>query len=220
MILLIEDNPRLSKNITEFLELEQFHVEAARDGKTGLEKALSGKFELILLDLNLPLLDGMEICQELRRQGKNIPILMLTARGDLDDRVEGLNAGADDYLVKPFEFEELIARMRALLRRQSQQKSESFTFGEITIDLSSHQVTKSRETVSLSPKEFAILAYLVRHKGRVKSRTEILDAVWGTAEEDKLFDSDTVEVHISYLRKKLGKTVIETVRGAGYKIPA
>lgn len=218
MILLIEDNPRLSKNIQEYLEFEHFSVEAIRDGRTGLEKARTGIFDLILLDLNLPLLDGMEICDTLRKENILTPILMLTARGSVEEKVDGLNIGANDYLVKPFEFPELIARIHALLRRQTSQKSEIFSLGEITVHFASHEVRKGGIAIPLSPKEFAILSFLIRHRGIIKSRTEILDAVWGDAEEATLFDSDTVEVHISYLRKKLGKDTIETVRGVGYTI--
>lgn len=219
MILLVEDNPRLSKNITEFLELEKFSVTAVRDGKTGLELALSQKFSVLLLDLNLPLLDGMEVCRQLRSANISTPILILTARGSTKEKVEGLNAGADDYLAKPFDFEELIARIRALQRRDTTQKSEKYIHGDIEISFATREVQKEGKKIILSPKEFGILEFLIRNTGRVKSRTEILSAVWGVAEEEKLFHSDTVEVHIAYLRKKLGKKTITTVRGMGYTIP-
>jgi len=218
MILLIEDNPRLNKNITEFLEVENFSVVSVRDGKSGLDLALHKKFSCILLDLNLPLLDGTEICKQLRNQHITTPILMLTARGDMQEKILGLTIGADDYMTKPFDFEELIARIRVLQRRNSSHKSEIFAFEHIEINLSTHEVQKNGEKILLSPKEFGILECLLRSQGRVKSRIEILEAVWGEEDSEKFFSSDTVEVHISYLRKKLGKKIIETVRGLGYKI--
>ncbi|MEI7510920.1 MAG: response regulator transcription factor [Candidatus Peregrinibacteria bacterium] len=217
-ILLVEDNPRLSKNIIDFLELEHFKVESARDGQMGLEKARSTEVGLIILDRNLPLLNGMDICVQLRAEAIATPILMLTAQSDTPEKVEGLNAGADDYLGKPFQFEELLARIRALLRRNVPQKSEAFTLGDMVVNILTHEIKRAGKSVSLAPKEFSILEFLLRHKGRPKNRGEILEAVWGESEADILFDSDTIEVHIASIRRKIGKDKIETIRGIGYKI--
>ncbi len=218
-ILLIEDNPRLSKNIIEFLELEHFRVYSARDGETGLQKAQDLEISLLILDRNLPIMNGLEICKQLRYAGIATPILMLTAQSDVENKIEGLNAGADDYLGKPFHFEELLARIRALLRRNIPQKSEVFGVGDMEVNIGTHTVKRFGKMISLAPKEFSIVEFLLRHRGRPKNRMEILEAVWGIGEADLLFDSDTIEVHISAIRRKIGKDKIETVRGIGYKIP-
>ncbi len=218
-ILVVEDHLRLGKNIEEFLRLEKFDVVHVRDGLSAVKTAEEGDVRLIILDLNLPVIDGMEVCRRIRASRNDVPILMLTSRGEIEDRVEGLNLGADDFLTKPFAFEELLARVRALLRRKASEKSEIVRCGKCSVNFTTREIISEGRSISLSPKEFAVFEYLFRNRGRIRSRTEILDSVWGSSDEERLFHSDTVEVHIAVLRRKLGKNVIQTVRGAGYMVP-
>jgi DNA-binding response OmpR family regulator len=171
-----------------------------------------------VLDLNLPGMDGYLICSMLRQNKKNMPILMLTARAKQQEIIQGLNIGADDYLTKPFDLDELLARVRALLRRNAAEKSPRLTIGSITLDTNTQEVWKGDKKVSLSPKEYALLEFLLRHRGIVKDRPSILEHVWGGS--DALMFSQTIDVHVAYIRKKLGKKVIETVPGKGYMIPS
>lgn len=217
-ILLIEDQLKIAQNIKEYLELEHYAVTLAHDGKEGFEKAMTQEIDLLILDINLPGMDGYVICSMLRQQKKNMPILMLTARDKQQEVVHGLNIGADDYLKKPFDMEELLARVRVLLRRHSDERQPQLTSGAITIDPNTNEVQKSGKSVALSPKEFALLEFLMRNKGIVQDRPRILEHVWG-GRDDLLF-SQTVDVHVAYLRRKLGKSVIETVPGKGYMIPS
>lgn len=217
-ILIVEDHETVAANMKAFLEMQQYHVTVAHDGTTGLEIAMTEPVDLVLLDINLPGMDGYTLCDMLRKSGKNVPILMLTARSKQEEVVRGLNLGADDYLTKPFDLDVLLARVRALLRRQGVEKSPVLTSGAITMDTNTRDVTKGKKKVQLSPKEYALLEYLLRHKGVAQDRPSILSHVWGNA--DSLMFSQTVDVHIAYLRKKLGKGVIETVPGVGYKIPS
>lgn len=217
-LLIVEDHQTVAANMKALLEMQQYHVTVAHDGTTGLELAMTEPIDLLLLDINLPGMDGYTLCDMLRRNGKNVPVLMLTARSKQEEVVRGLNLGADDYLTKPFDLDVLLARVRALLRRQATEKSPVLTSGSITVDTNARTVTKGKKTVALSPKEYALLEYLLRHKGIVQDRPTILAHVWGNA--DSLMFSQTVDVHVAYLRKKLGKSVIETVPGAGYMISA
>lgn len=217
-ILLIEDQVKIAENIRRYLELERYAVTVAHDGLEGFERAMTGGFDLLILDLNLPGMDGTEICARLRERGKDVPILMLTARAKRQEIVQGLNLGADDYLPKPFDLEELLARVRALLRRQGAEKGPVLRAGNVTLDPNAHTVERGGRLVELSPKEYALLEFLLRNKGIAQDRPRIIERVWGG--RDDLMFSQTVDVHVAYLRRKLGKDAIATVPGKGYLIPA
>lgn len=216
-ILLIEDQQKLADNIRKFLELEHHTVTVCHDGREGFEKAMTRELDLLILDINLPGMDGYVICSMLREHKKQMPILMLTARAKQEEIVHGLNIGADDYLTKPFDLSELLARVKALLRRQGE-KQPKISSGGITLDRNTQEVMKGGKRVSLSPKEFALLQFLLQNKGVVQDRPRIIEHVWGG--RDELMFSQTVDVHVAYLRRKLGKSVIKTVPGKGYLIPA
>lgn len=215
-ILLIEDQPKLADNIRQFLELEHYAVTVCNDGKEGFEKAMTQAVDLLILDINLPGMDGYVICSLLRQNKKHMPILMLTARTKQQEVVHGLNIGADDYLGKPFDLEELLARVRALLRRNAGEKQPRLETGGIVLDTNTQEVTRNGKTVTLSPKEYALFEFLLRKKGMVQSRPSIIEHVWGG--RDELMFSQTVDVHVAYVRRKLGKNVIKTVPGKGYLI--
>ncbi len=215
-ILLIEDQEKLADNIRQFLGLEQYAVTVSHDGNEGLEKAMTLEPDLLILDINLPGMDGYQICALLRQNKKNMPILMLTARDKQQEIVHGLNIGADDYLGKPFDLDELLARVRALLRRNAVEKQPVLTGRNITLDTNTHEVRRKDTKVNLSPKEYGLLEFLMRNKGVVQDRPRIIEHVWGG--RDELLFSQTVDVHVAYLRRKLGKGVIETVPGKGYMI--
>lgn len=217
-ILLIEDQQKLADNIRQFLELEHYAVTVAHDGKEGFEKAMTQEVDLLILDINLPGMDGYLICSMLRKQKKDMPILMLTARTSQQEIVHGLDLGADDYLGKPFDLDELLARVRALLRRQTSEKQPKLTTGTVVLNTNTHEVLREGKRVDLSPKEYALFEFLLRNKGVVQDRPRIIEHVWGG--RDDLMFSQTVDVHVAYLRRKLGKRVIETVPGKGYLIPA
>jgi DNA-binding response OmpR family regulator len=217
-ILIVEDHETVAANMKTFLEMQQYAVAVAHDGNTGLEIAMTEQVDLVILDINLPGMDGYMVCDMLRKAGKNTPILMLTARSKQEEMIRGLNLGADDYLTKPFDLDVLLARVRALLRRQGTEKSPVLTAGAITLDTNTREVTKGKKKIALSPKEYALLEYLMRNKGAAQDRPSILTHVWGNS--DSLMFSQTVDVHIAYLRKKIGKSTIETVPGTGYRIAA
>jgi DNA-binding response OmpR family regulator len=219
-ILIVEDNLKLAANLQRLLELEGHAVAVANDGEEGLRRALAERFDCILLDLNLPKLDGIGVCRALRAgdDPTPVPILMLTARSSKRDVVLGLDTGADDYLAKPFDLDELLARVRTLMRRATPERSATLRGGDVVLDANSHEVRKGGELVSLAPREYDLLAHLLRNKGVAQDRLTLLDNVWGES-EDLLF-SQTVDVHISYLRRKLGKDLITTVPGKGYLIRA
>lgn len=216
-LLIVEDHQTVAANMKKFLEMQQYTVSVAHDGTTGLELAMTEGVDVVILDINLPGMDGYTLCDMLRKSGKNVPILMLTARSKQEEVVKGLNLGADDYLTKPFDLDVLLARVRALLRRNAVEKAPVLTAGLISVDTNARTVTKGTKKVALAPKEYALLEYLLRNKGIVQDRPSILAHVWGNA--DGLMFSQTVDVHVAYLRRKLGKSVIETVPGAGYRIP-
>ncbi len=216
-ILLIEDQEKLADNIRKFLEMEHYAVTVSHDGKEGFELAMTQEVDLLILDINLPGMDGYVICTLLRQQKKNMPILMLTARTKQQEVVHGLNIGADDYLAKPFDLDELLARIRALLRRHATERQAQLQTGSVTLDTNTQEVRKGKKKVDLSPKEYALLEFLLRNKGMVQDRPRIIEHVWGG--RDELMFSQTVDVHIAYLRRKLGKSVIQTVPGKGYLIP-
>jgi DNA-binding response OmpR family regulator len=219
-ILVIEDEPKIAKAIKQGLELKGYAVDNVFDSEQGLSYAKDKAYDLIVLDRMLPgLKDGIEICQALRQDNNSVPIIMLTARGTLGDKIEGLNSGADDYLVKPFAFDELIARIRALLRRPKQNVSNNLQVGPLSLDTINFTVSRDGQNINLTHKEFVLLEYLMRHPGQVVTKEMIIDHVWNE-ESDVLLN--TVEVYIGYLRKKIDepfkntKSIIETKRGFGY----
>ncbi len=225
-ILLIEDENGLIVTLTDRLVSEGFEVVSANDGKKGFELGLADKFDLIVLDVMLPKKNGYDVCRDLRQKGVNTPILMLTAKGETIDKVLGLKLGADDYLTKPFEVIELMARVEALLRRSPVQtnggSSEIVRFGDVSIDFKRAEVTRNDERVDLSAMEFKLLQFLIENQGDVHSRDHLLDAVWGY---DAMPTTRTVDVHIAWLRQKLEDNprhpqYIHTVHGMGYKFVA
>lgn len=216
-ILVVEDEQKLVDILKKALTRERFIVDTALDGEEGLNKAKKNSYEVIILDIMLPRKDGLEVCRELRSLGVNTPIIMLTARGMLEDRVAGLDAGADDYLVKPFGLEELLARIRALSRRKKPIEPNVHKIGDLILDTKKHEVTKSGKIISLTLKEYRILDALVRHRGEVLTRRKLLDEVWGPEFREANHD---LNVHMRYLRRKIdldeSKPLIRTVRGVGY----
>jgi DNA-binding response OmpR family regulator len=217
LVLLIEDHANLAREIAAYLTVEGWRVHAVRDGREGLRLALEQPWSMILLDLSLPSIDGIEICRTLRQEGIDTPVLMITARGLRSQVVGGLDCGADDYLVKPFGLDELVARMRALTRRTGTGKAPVLTVGEITVDTNTRSVALAGAPVRLAPREYALLEYLARHRGVPQTRLELIEQVWG--EPDGLMFSKTVDVHVAYLRRKLGPGVVVTVPGVGYMVP-
>jgi DNA-binding response OmpR family regulator len=219
MILLIEDEPGIVDFVTRGLEAEGFPVEAALDGIEGERRALRESFDLIVLDLMLPGRGGMEILGSLRRARLTVPVIVLTARGEIDDRVAGLDAGAVDYLVKPFSLAELAARVRAQIRLATQSPAASLRVGDIELSLLTREVHRAGRLVALSSTEFDLLVHLMRHRGRILSRQEILSAVWGYEHDPQ---TNIVDVYIGYLRRKLGTpehpAPILTVRSVGYRL--
>ncbi len=215
--LIIEDEKKVASFIQKGLESESFVVDVAFDGKIGWEKASSNSYNIIILDLMLPKLDGLSLLQKLRREGFTTPVLILTAKGHVEDRIEGLDAGADDYLVKPFAFGELLARIRALLRREGFQKNPVIEFEDLAINTSTREVSRSGKPIELSAKEYALLEFFAYNAGRALNRTTISEHVWHYN-----FDRGTnfIDVYINRLRNKIDdgydKKFIHTVRGYGY----
>lgn len=214
-ILVVEDEHKIANSIKRGLEQEAYAVDLAYDGGEGFDLASSEDYDVIILDLLLPGLSGMDVCRKLRAESIHTPILMLTALGETSNKVEGLNSGADDYLVKPFAFEELLARVKALNRRPSEVKSEKLKVKSLELDTNTFEVKKSGKQIELSRKEFALLEYLMRNAGKVVGKENIIAHVWDY-EADIL--PNTVEVFIGYLRNKIGGDIIKTVRGFGYKV--
>lgn len=216
-ILLVEDEPRMAQVIGKGLRENTYAVDVAGDGNAGLYQASINDYDLIILDVLLPGTDGFEVCRKLRARDDATPVLMLTARATVDDRITGLDAGADDYLTKPFSFRELLARVRALLRREPQLHSAQFEVDDLIIDSASHRVTRASRVIELTAKEYALLEYLARHVGRLVTRAEIAEHVW-----DDSFDpfSNTIEVYVNRLRKKIDEPhpvkLLHTRRGEGY----
>lgn len=216
-ILLIEDDEGIVRFLRRALSYEGYVVEVATSGEEGLEKARAEKPDLIILDVMLPGIDGFEVCRRLRAEDVSTPVLMLTARTAVQDRVEGLDMGADDYLVKPFQLEELLARMRALLRRTRPEKPPQFTFADLVLDTGTRQAYRGDRVINLTPKEYELLELFMRHPRQVLTREQIYDRVWGY---DFGGESNILEVYIRYLRRKLEANgeprLIHTVRGVGY----
>lgn len=217
-ILLVEDEEKLARMVEMELQYEGYSVEKAFDGRSGLERARSGGFDLILLDIMLPQLSGMEVLRRLRKESR-VPVIMLTARDSVMDKVSGLDSGADDYITKPFAIEELLARIRAALRNKGNWERRTLTAGELSMDVERHQVIVGDQEVELTKKEFDLLRCLLENKGRVLSREALLDGVWGF---DFVGETNSVDVYIRFLRSKIdeafGIKLIHTVRGVGYVI--
>ncbi len=220
-VLIVEDDEAILEGLKDDLEFEGFSVAYAREGLDGLEKALTGRFNLIILDILLPKINGFEICKRLRESAVNTPILMLTAAKTKEmDKVRGLELGADDYVTKPFGANELMARVKAILRRTEEKKSEesSFAFSDVVVDFKNLEVIKAGKKIHFTLMEFNILSHLIRHRDEVVPRDDLLDAVWG----DAIVSPRSIEPHIVVLRKKLEKKPakpqhIQTVRGVGYR---
>jgi len=218
-ILIVEDEHLIATSLKKGLEQERYTVDIAFDGNQGYDLAASGEYDIILLDLMLPGLDGISICQKLRSENIHAPILMLTAKSQIDDKIKGFNVGADDYLTKPFAFEELLARIRALSRRPQQTTNKVLTLADLTIDTTNYQVKRGTKEIRLSSKEYSLLECLVRHAGQILNKDQLIQYVW-SYESDIL--PNTVEVYIRNLRQKIDqpfkKKLIQTIRGFGYKI--
>jgi DNA-binding response OmpR family regulator len=218
-ILVVEDEKKVASFIKKGLEEELYEVDTAANGKEGFELGLTDEYDLIISDIMMPIMNGIQLTKELRKNKITTPILLLTVKDSTKDKVEGLDSGADDYLSKPFAFEEFIARVRALLRRTETQKNNLLTVQDLSIDLASHKITRAGKDIILTPKEYSILEYLLRNKNKIVSRTKLIEHVY-----DFHFDSGTnvIDVHINKLRTKVdhnfSKQLINTVRGVGYII--
>jgi DNA-binding response OmpR family regulator len=218
-ILVVEDEIKIIRFIKKGLEMEHYTVEVAYDGEEALEKAGINSYDLIILDIMIPKVDGVSVCKKIRDDKVETPIIMLTAKDTVEDRIRGLDAGADDYLIKPFSFGELVARIRALLRREKTVKSTKLQVGDLTLNPATHEVFRGDEEIQLSSKEYRLLDYMMRRPGHVCTRTMIGEHIWGYNFTD---DSNVIDVYISYLRRKIDsgfKTkLIYTIRDVGYKI--
>ncbi len=214
-ILLVEDDPQLGDGLTIGLRQAGFAVDWVQDGNAADHALQSEIFDLVVLDLGLPRLSGMEVLSRARRRGQTMPILILTARDATGDKVSGLDAGADDYLVKPIDLDELTARLRALTRRSAGRADPLLTHGSIVVDPAAHSVTLAGQAVELSSREFSLLQMLLESAGRVLTRSQLEQSIYGWRDEP---DSNALEVHIHHLRKKLGSDLIRTLRGVGYTI--
>ena len=218
-VLLVEDEPKMAALIRRVLTAERFVVDGASDGATAIALATSGDYDVAVVDRMLPDMDGLAVIRVMRAKGVRTPVLMLTALGSVDQRVEGLDAGADDYLPKPFAFTELLARIRALARREAPAVAGRLAAGDVELDEARHTARVGDQSVDLSAREFALLGFLIRHPGQVLTRRQILDGVWG-AEPDVY--SNVVDLYIHYLRRKLAELgragYLRTVRGVGYSL--
>jgi two-component system, OmpR family, response regulator len=218
-VLVVEDEEKMATLLQRGLREEGYAVDVASDGREALWLATENGYDAIVLDIMLPDVDGFEVCRKLRESGRWSPVLMLTARGGVADRVTGLDAGADDYLTKPFSFAELLARLRALLRRAAAERPAVLRVGDLELDPATRRVVRNGASVDLTPREFALLEFFMRHPGEVLSRTRLTEHVWDFAFEG---DSNVVDVYVRYLREKVdrpfGRDSIETVRGAGYRL--
>ncbi|PZN94537.1 MAG: DNA-binding response regulator [Alphaproteobacteria bacterium] len=214
-VLVVEDEPNLLRQLKAALEGAGYAVDTASDGEDGQYLGSTENYDAVVLDLGLPEVDGLTVLDRWRKEGKTMPVLVLTARDSWSDKVAGLDAGADDYLAKPFQTEELIARLRALIRRAAGQATSELTAGGVRLDSRSGRVTLDGEPVKLTAQEFKLLSYLMHHKGKVVSRTELIEHIY---DQDFDRDSNTIEVFITRIRKKLGPDLISTTRGLGYSL--
>ncbi len=221
-VLLIEDEEKIANAVKRGLELKGYAVDTVNDSDTGLSYAIDPDYDIIIIDRMLPgSIDGLQIAKKAREEGQKAPILILTARGSIDDKVEGLNAGADDYLVKPFSFSELVARMQALMRRPPITNEAILKYKDLALDLAKYEVTRDGKPIRLSSKEFSLLEYFMRHSEQILTKDMIINHVWN---EDAIVMPNTVEVYIGYLRSKIDRPfenlppLISTVRGFGYKL--
>lgn len=216
-ILIAEDEKTLNATLKKRLEEQSYSVDACLDGQEALDYLDSAEYDVVLLDIMMPKKSGLEVLRALRKKGRQTPVLLLTAKDSIEDRVDGLDAGADDYLVKPFAFEELMARIRVMLRKKSGQSSNLLSVGDLILDLGTHTVVRDGQPISLSSREFALLRYLVMNQGMILSRDQIEQHIWNYDYEGS---SNMIDVYIRYLRKKIDdpfeKKLIHTVRGAGY----
>lgn len=216
-ILLAEDETALNRVITKRLEKEGYSVDSCCNGEDALHYINVGEFDAIILDIMMPNKDGLEVLKEIREAGNDTPVLLLTARDSVEDRVKGLDAGAEDYLVKPFSFDELLARIRVMVRKQGKQITNEYRYADLVVDISSHMVWRGNDKISLSAKEFEILEYMLRNKEVVLSREKIENHVWNF---DYTGGTNVIDVYIRYLRKKIDnpyeKKLIHTIRGLGY----
>ncbi|MDJ0706640.1 MAG: response regulator transcription factor [Leptolyngbyaceae cyanobacterium MO_188.B28] len=221
-LLLVEDDIQLAESLTEMLEAQRYVVDTVKDGEAGWSQMQLMDYDLTLLDVTLPHLDGVQLCQRIRNHGYGLPVLMLTARDTSQDKVRGLDSGADAYMVKPFNLSELLAQIRALLRRGSSQATTALVWGKLSLDPNTYEVSYDRQMLRLTPKEFSILELLMRNGRRVLSRSFILESLWSMKSPP---DEETVKAHIKSLRNKLKavgapKSLIETVHGIGYQLQA
>ena len=213
-ILIVEDEHKIANSLKKGFEQESFICDVAYDGESGYDLASSEEYDSIVLDIMLPKKNGISILRDLRRDGIHTPILMLTAKGEMDNKLEGFNSGADDYLVKPFSFEELVARVKALSRRPNEIRSEIVKIKDLRIDTKNQEVKKLGKVIQLSKKEYQLLEYLMKNKGKIVSKDNIISHVWDYEAE---ILPNTVEVFVKYLRNKIGNNMIKTIRGFGYK---
>ena len=220
-ILIVEDDPLLLEKLSQILKEQRYEVQTAQEGEAALDKLFDGVYDLVLLDIMLPGVDGITILKEMRNARINTPVIMLTARTTLEDKIRGLDHGADDYLAKPFAISELMARIRSLLRRAGQDKNVLLTVGDVALNTKTRAVTKNGAAVELTPKEFLILEFLLYNKNQVVPRVALAEHVWGD-EFDPFTMSNFMDVHVKNLRRKLGgkegRTLIRTIRGVGFLI--
>ena len=220
-VLVVEDEVRLAQALRRGLQAEGFTVDLAHDGEDGLHLALEGDYAAVVLDVMLPRLSGYRVCQRLRAANNWVPVLMLSAKDGEYDEADGLDIGADDYLTKPFSYVVLVARLRALLRRGAPDRPAVLAAGDLTLDPATRAVHRDRAEISLTPREFALLEFLMRHRGEVVAKTQILSNVW---DSNYTGDPNVVEVYVGYLRRKVdvpfGRRALETVRGVGYRLAA
>jgi len=214
-LLIVEDEPTLGTQLKNTLEGAGYAVDLATDGEDGHYLGQTENYDAVILDLGLPVMDGLTVLDKWRKEGKTFPVLVLTARDSWSDKVAGLDSGADDYLAKPFQTEELIARLRALIRRAAGNASAEMIAGNVRLDTRSGRVTLAGEPVKLTAQEYKLLSYLLHHKGKVVSRTELIEHIY---DQDFDRDSNTIEVFVTRIRKKLGADVITTIRGLGYSL--
>ncbi|MGZ4593195.1 MAG: response regulator transcription factor [Actinomycetes bacterium] len=218
-VLVVEDEVRLAQALRRGLQAEGFSVDLAHDGQDGLHHALEGDYDAVVLDVMLPHLSGYRVCQSLRAAGNWVPVLMLSAKDGEYDEADGLDVGADDYLTKPFSYVVLVARLRALLRRGAPRRPVVLAAGDLTLDPATREVRRGEDEISLTPREFALLEFLLRRRGEVVPKTQILSHVW---DSNYPGDPNVVEVYVGYLRRKVdvpfGRRALETVRGVGYRL--